>query len=239
MIRVNDYFDKVYVLSLPFSIDRRKAMQGRLKALKIEFEFIDAKDGNSIRNERMWAFYKNRGLGTQNEIEKGKKFIESLGAWGCLESFIYILRQILKKGYRRTIIFEDDVFFSVNFEEKFSEFINSIPRDEWKVLELGASEYGWSQRKINSTYYHPGKGTHGAFAIGLDKSIVGEMLIEAMTRDSPLDNSPFAKVFIDYPKKCFVSFPNMVIADVRKSYLRGSRDMISHGEKMKWNSTLR
>ena len=83
--------------------------------------------------------------------------------------------------------------------------------------------------------YHPVKfGTCGSFATGYDKSIIYEIIEEAKKMETPFDNSPLGIIYEKCHEECFVAYPNIVIADVRKSLIRDSRNLIEHSEKMKW-----
>jgi GR25 family glycosyltransferase involved in LPS biosynthesis len=232
---VNQHFDKVYVLSLNYDTERRSRMETLLSSLDIEFEFYDALNGNSVRYDREWNIYHSRPLATELERKKNRKLITSRGAWGCLRSYISLLRHVLSKGCNKILILEDDIFFSKDFSKDFSQFVKSIDED-WKLLFLGASQGNWSKEKFNSHYYHPTpEWTYGAFALGYDISIIPTILESAMKMMSPYDKDPLSAVMRMYPDKCYVAYPNMVIADVRKSNNREERDIIQHAEKMKWD----
>lgn len=67
-------------------------------------------------------------------------FNGSVGALGCNESHLNILKDAEKKGYSKIIILEDDFSFVKNFDELFVKGWESLPND-WDMLYLFASDY--------------------------------------------------------------------------------------------------
>ena len=59
------------------------------------------------------------------------------GAYGCLLSHLEVVREARRRGLPGILIFEDDVVFDDQFEQKFSEYIRQLPAD-WDMLFFGA-----------------------------------------------------------------------------------------------------
>jgi glycosyl transferase, family 25 len=59
------------------------------------------------------------------------------GAYGCLLSHLEVVREARNLALPRILIFEDDVVFDDQFEQKFSEYIRQLPED-WDMLFFGA-----------------------------------------------------------------------------------------------------
>lgn len=59
------------------------------------------------------------------------------GAYGCLLSHLEVVREARRRGLPSILIFEDDVVFDDQFEQKFSEYIGQMPAD-WDMLFFGA-----------------------------------------------------------------------------------------------------
>lgn len=59
------------------------------------------------------------------------------GAYGCLLSHVEVVREARRHGLTSILIFEDDVVFDDQFEQKFSEYIRQLPAD-WDMLFFGA-----------------------------------------------------------------------------------------------------
>lgn len=59
------------------------------------------------------------------------------GAYGCLLSHLEVVREARRLGLPSILIFEDDVVFDDQFEQKFSEYVRQLPAD-WDMLFFGA-----------------------------------------------------------------------------------------------------
>ena len=248
---LNHYFDHIYVINLEFKVADRLTVSEHLKKHGVDFEIFEATNGYTGEPLEKFEAYKKQDLGNlkrypeYNELEKkwGHHFIESAGAVGIIYSFIRILKDAKKKGYKRFLILEDDILLSENFENKFKNFIHKIGND-WKMLLLGASQYGWETTNIESSiknsFYYPVKrlgsvATCGTFATGVDSSIIDELIEGASSFESPFDNFPVGEIYERYWGKCFVAYPNIVMPDVSDSSIRGKRDQFVHSKRMKWH----
>ena len=89
---------------------------------------------------------------------------------------------------------------------------------------------------MDQNYYRPVKfRTTGAFANGYDRSVYKSIMKDISLMESAFDNTPIGHVFENFPDQCFVAFPNLIIADVRSSSIRGGRNMEKFAEKMQWD----
>lgn len=59
------------------------------------------------------------------------------GAYGCLLSHLQVVREARRLGLASILIFEDDVVFDDQFEQKFSDYVRQLPAD-WDMLFFGA-----------------------------------------------------------------------------------------------------
>jgi GR25 family glycosyltransferase involved in LPS biosynthesis len=106
-MKVNDYFDKVVVINLDRRIDRMAKLAPQLEALGITYERHSAVDGFARNISPIIA-------GTMSHVEVMKKY-----------------------SGQKVLILEDDALFVDDFNEKFTEVIQDLPKD-WDVLYLGA-----------------------------------------------------------------------------------------------------
>ena len=59
------------------------------------------------------------------------------GAYGCLLSHLQVVSEAKRLGLPSVLIFEDDVVFDGQFEQKFSDYVSQLPAD-WDMLFFGA-----------------------------------------------------------------------------------------------------
>lgn len=244
---VNQYFDNVYVVNLKHQIEDRLKITKHLISHGIRFELFEAINGYEGEALEAWRRYESRKLGTlsrfpeynQLEIERGKGFIESAGAIGYIYTYIAIMNDAKSRGFSKILILEDDVILSDNFETQFTDFVRTVPSD-WKVLQLGASQYDWNSVDIEKAksegYYFPRSlDTCGSFAIAIDSSVFDNLIELESTFETAFDHLTLGDIYEQNLGKCFVAFPNLVMPDVGTSTIRGGRNQFKHGTRMKWN----
>lgn len=243
---VNDYFDHVYLVNLPRHVERRLKSAIQLRNASIDFELYTATDGYQGAARETYERYMSRGIGqltrypeyNEQECRRAKMYIESPGAVGYIYTYLSILKDAQQKGYKRFLIVEDDVIFCDDFESRLRLFLSKIDPD-WKVLQLGASQYGWQsvdevQASMNGYYFPRRLDTCGSFAIAFDKSVIDELIAAESAFDAPFDHLPLGEIYERYYKQCYVAYPNLIMPDVTDSSIRGTRCQISHSIKMKW-----
>ncbi len=236
-IAINEFFDKIFVLNLKKDSAKRQKIISQFNEFNIKFDFFNAINGYSSEFEREWWIYEKRPKCTHLEHSYNKKFIESQGALGYLKSMESLLMKALQNKYESILVFDDDIILIKDFHEKFQNFISSIrsKNTNWKMILLGASQYNW-KLKVEEDYYHPVKlKTFGSFATAYHSSIFYELLIEVQKMLTPFDNLPVGTIYEKYSTECFVSYPNIVIADVSNSIIRSERNMDTHSQIMRWN----
>ncbi|MCU0370227.1 MAG: glycosyltransferase family 2 protein, partial [Bacteroidales bacterium] len=80
--------------------------------------------------------------------------------------------------------------------------------------------------------------TDGAFALGYDHSVFQFIIDEIDKMNCSFDSGAVRSVYEKYTTKCFVCQPNLIIADVSTSDIRGGRNQEEFSEKMKWDLRL-
>lgn len=98
-MRVNDYFEKVYVINLDRRQDRMEKLDPQLNKLGIEYERFSAVDGKELGISPIIA-------GTMSH----QKLLEQ------------------NEG-KRILVLEDDAYFVDDFNEKFAEYMEHLPPD--------------------------------------------------------------------------------------------------------------
>ncbi len=164
---LNSYFDRIFVLNLLRSVDRRQGIMDSFARLGIgNFEFIEAVDGKDLDVESLrqgghvlWDDYWDRDL-TPAEI-------------GCNLSHQKAWTLGLERGYKRFLVCEDDAVFADNSHDIAQKFVTEVPGD-WDILhffsryEIGSgagSDAG--RRKITDTVYQGWDENGGAVCYAL------------------------------------------------------------------------
>jgi glycosyltransferase involved in cell wall biosynthesis len=213
---INTYFDKVFLVNLDRREDRLTKIKNDLDLLGIKYERFSAIDGQTL---------------DQKIVDNYKL---PLGAIGCLLSHYEIIKISKDRGYKRILILEDDVLFSDSFYSQFIERFSELPSD-WKMVYLGASQYKKNLEFFNENLYYS-KDSLGTFAYAVDCSIFDDILSTNYIDSVPIDNI-LAIIQEKNYGKCFTIYPNIIIADVRESDIRGNRDQESHSKVMEWDKS--
>jgi glycosyl transferase family 25 len=125
---LNNYFDKILVISIARNADRRKNVYENIDAL--DFDFFEGVDGREFINQSNIPDVDNEGcIKTAGRILK-------LGEIGCAMSHKKVWQYIVEKGYQKTLILEDDVMFQIEYLKCISGILSNMPKD-WEMVYWG------------------------------------------------------------------------------------------------------
>lgn len=243
---LNDIFDMVYVKNADRSVGRLMSVEKQLRAYNIKYKVMRATTESNIEVARMHDEYSKRPLGqlhiypeySDREISLGRHFIQSAGAFGYIHTMLGVLADAKTHEYRKILVLDDDIVLCDDFNNRVRAFFSKIEMD-WKIVQLGASQYDWASvdemLAMELGYYQPRLlHTYGSFAIAMDSTIFDQIITIARSWEVPFDMLPLMEIYERYIGHCFVAFPNMVIADVRNSLIRGQQDQLTISRRMKW-----
>ena len=153
---------KVYLVNLERRPDRLQEMTEQLNSLGIEFERIDAVDGNHIKNSTDYFSPKRFFL------ENRRNYVP--GEVGCALSHINIWKKIVYENIDYALVLEDDVIIT----NKMTDFIDSTIYKNFDYLKIdfeisvdGALLIKHQSSKLPIRYNHPipDKATYKIFDI--------------------------------------------------------------------------
>lgn len=107
-----DLIDKIFVINLDYRKDRRQDISKQFERLKLPFDKIEF--FSAIENKFM-------------------------GCIGCNESHLAVYKLIKERGYKHTIILEDDFDFIIDrehFDRYMNHFFNYVQKKKWRVVML-------------------------------------------------------------------------------------------------------
>ncbi len=114
---LNDLSKSIYVINLKHREDRKVHIISELKKIEcIEYDLIEAIDGNTIENK---TSVKN-------------------GAYGLIKTYFNIYENWKEKKHGEILIIEDDCVFVPKFKERLEKYISNVPMD-WDMLYFGAN----------------------------------------------------------------------------------------------------
>lgn len=237
-ITLNYYFDHTYVLNLERRPDRLDNMKKGLKKVGIfNWSTWTAIDGKEAPHYDEWCNYRRSRMTFNEKRRFHRKAIGSAGSWAILKSMYLMIKDAMKKKYRTILVLQDDLLWSKKFVEEFLEMPKHVPKN-WKLLYLGATQHNWNHVEYRPKYYFPMGTADGAFAVGIHHSVFKELLDEIVKFDMPFDSGALKTIQKRYGRQALIMKPNLVIADIRDSDLRKSRNLEAHGKKFGWNIRL-
>jgi len=117
---IHDFFPLIMCVNLARRRDRWQQMQARFKASQITGVMrFSAIDGARLSVPDCWP--------------------STSGAYGCLQSHVAVVELARDLGVSSVLIFEDDVEFAEDFQQKLQTVLAQLP-DNWQMFFLGAIE---------------------------------------------------------------------------------------------------
>lgn len=115
---LDDYFERIVILSLPQSRDRAERAQRELRSKKLTESavVVRAVDGRISRPSGWW--------------QAGN------GSWGCMQSHYRVVQDALLDGVKTLLVLEDDCIWQMDAAERLAEFLPQVPSD-WGQIYLG------------------------------------------------------------------------------------------------------
>lgn len=237
-LTLNYYFDHTYVLNLDRRSDRLDNMKKGLKQVGIfNWSRWSAIDGKESPHYDEWNNYRRSRMTFTEKRRYHRKAIGSAGSWAILKSMYLMIKDAMKKKYNTILVLQDDLLWHKNFVKEFLEIPTRVPNN-WKLLYLGATQHNWNHVEYRPFYYIPMGTADGAFAVGIHHSIFKELLDEIIKFDMPFDSGALKTIQKRYGRQAIIMKPNLVIADIRDSDLRKSRNLDAHGKKFGWHIKL-
>ena len=164
-MKINEFFNEVFLINLKRRPDRLKLSTDKLNKLGIEFTLFEAGDGKMCIEEY------------QTNIKPGQL--------GCLLSHLNLIKHAKEKDLSNLLILEDDVSFNENFNNLFKESVKELPED-WDMFYLGGNAIVGQNTKITDTIFKSNQvGTTHSYAI---KNTIYDLILESNKYELPIDS---------------------------------------------------
>jgi hypothetical protein len=179
-MKINNYFDKIYLLNLHRRNDRLEKSIAKLKEVDIQYEIFSGVDG-SVMNH-VWRTLNN-------------SYFDNPSYLGCAISHLSIYQDAISKKHERILIIEDDNLIYKNIQSTFDELI--IP--DWSDLfylgyipltddcQMWSYALGLNSNNIISNKIFKATGNlWGLFAYGIGIELMKE-LVDVYNREFPME----------------------------------------------------
>lgn len=151
----NNFFDKIFVITLERSVNRQAHIKKALEGLNYQFFF--GADKNNFSLEEL----KEKNIYNEALAIKHHRYSKPMnpGQIGCALSHRNIYEEILNNRYAKTLILEDDVEAVTESINLFSKIIKDLP-DDWELLYFDYSK-NEDPKHLKKYWYHLQKITGG------------------------------------------------------------------------------
>ena len=182
-MKINQYFDKIYLLNLQKRSDRLQPSKTRLDSLDIQYEVFFGCDGSVINH-------------LFNKLENG--YFTNPNYLGCAISHLSIYQDAIHHGYDKILILEDDNLIHSDIHNIF----NTIEIPEWNDLfylgyipltdDCTMWDYRFGIQGHNMLNDHIFRCTNlwGLFSYGIKRNLMIEM-IETYNTSFPMEIDRF------------------------------------------------
>ena len=138
---LNQFFDKIFVISLYDAVKRYEKVEKQFKTRKIEVDRFIAIDGrcknqgDKVCKDKLKTFEMIYDVKITNK--KNFKLKELVPASSLTIGTILILREMVKQKWDHILICEDDIVLSHGVDAKFKAGIKELGDTKWDLLYLG------------------------------------------------------------------------------------------------------
>ncbi len=127
--QLNNYFDRIYVMTIKRAAERQEKLRHVLKGLNFHFLFgADNKEFSveGLIKSGVYDPVKAR------QVHRYHKLFNN-GMLGCTITHKMVYEDVVKNGYKKVLIFEDDVLPVEEGLQLFPQIIKELPPD-WEML---------------------------------------------------------------------------------------------------------
>lgn len=220
-MKITEYFDRVYVLTLERRVDRRMAFLETNKATSLVDQSTDlpAKIPRLAFNCQWVCGYDRPVHNIEDPVSRPN------GNFGCTASHRRVMELILAHGVQRALVLEDDAVPAwtsaartkrVDVDTLFAKSIDQVPKD-WGLLYLGGHYAEVPQKRIGPNVIRTGRMlTTSSYGITYRQA---ERMAPHIGGIGPIDNLfwPFNRV-----DPCYILEPRLFIQAAGHSDLHES-----------------
>jgi glycosyl transferase family 25 len=136
-MELNDYFDKIFVITIPRNKQRLDALSKSLGNLK--YELYNGVDGRTLYPEFEYVAEFPDSFFEENDLDKHRLSRLNKGQLGCALSNRNLQKKIVDENIGKALILEDDIYLDLENADKLDTIFKELPAD-WDLLYLGFTE---------------------------------------------------------------------------------------------------
>lgn len=145
---LNNFFDKIYVLTIPAATERQKEFMQSMHGLK--FQFFNGVERRTLDPQEL----QQTGVYNEERAKENQRYDKHMtsGEIACAMGHKKIYEDIVANNIKRALIFEDDVFPLRDNIEYVPQILATLPGD-WDILFF---DYDKNEKRVplKRTVYH-------------------------------------------------------------------------------------
>jgi hypothetical protein len=204
-MRINEYFDNIYLLNLHKRKERLSKSIEKLNQLEIKFDVFNGCDGAVLN--KVWN-------NLQNPYFANSRYL------GCAISHLSIYQEAIELGYEKILIIEDDNLIHQNIQDLFDNF--DVPNFEdlfyLGYIPLSDDMTMWTYQvtysdttEINSNFFRC-RNLWGLFAYGLTRKLMIET-VDIYNQSFPMELDRYFVTQIQPRGRSVASVPQLFCCD--------------------------
>lgn len=130
--QLEQYFDKIFIVSIPRFTARHQAATAHLQGLKFDFFWGADKQELTLEEAVQKGIYDEHK--TKQLQRQGKAL--NLGELACSLSHRMVYEEMIKNNWNKVLILEDDILPLHNNMQYLPDALKELPRD-WELVYLG------------------------------------------------------------------------------------------------------
>lgn len=147
---LNNFFDKIFVITLSRATERHSHIKTELEGLNYEIYFGEDKNAHSIHELEEKNIYNKTKASHYHRYNKSM----TLGHICCSWSHLHLYEKIVENNYRKVLILEDDAVLLKENLSALSKTISQLP-SSWELLYLG-----WEKHETQKMFAPVKKGIY-------------------------------------------------------------------------------
>jgi glycosyl transferase, family 25 len=145
---LNNFFDKIYVLTIPAAVERQKEFAKVMNGLR--FSFFNGVEQKKLDVKQL----SQSGEYDEKRAKKNQRYEKSMtsGELACAIGHRNIYQDIVANNVKRALIFEDDAFPLRENIQLIPEMFSTLPED-WNIIFF---DYNKNEKRVplKRTVYH-------------------------------------------------------------------------------------
>ncbi|XP_078285634.1 procollagen galactosyltransferase 1-like [Rhinoraja longicauda] len=129
-------FDEVFLINLKHRLTRKTRMLRTLYEQEIASEVVDAVDGRAFNNSQIKALGITMMADYQDPYS-GRPLTK--GELGCFLSHYKVWKEIVERGLKKSVVFEDDLRFEIFFKRRLMYLMKETEKAklDWDLIYIG------------------------------------------------------------------------------------------------------